>query len=87
MYTKFIDIFRGFKVSLIALHGHYVKDLCLGQTCQMKMVKLRSARVKGLKNLELHSGSAAPTLGSHVTLGIVLSLSYHVILALSLTGP
>lgn len=46
MDSRFIDIFRSFKVSLIIIHGHHIKEICLGQTCQMKMVKLGSTKVK-----------------------------------------
>ena len=83
MDTKFISIFRSFELSLINSHGHHIKDLCLGQTCQMKMVKQDPQRLKGLETLNLE---LLFLWGSHVTRGIALSLSSHMILALSLPG-
>ena len=46
---------RSFKVTLVPVHGHYVKDLFLGKTCQVKIVKLGTMKIKCFENLEFHS--------------------------------
>lgn len=74
--------FRSFK---IITHGHHVEDHYLGQTCRMKMVKLGSRMFKCFENLELYSWWAAPPLGHLCDPGTALSLSYLMVLPLSLT--